>query len=272
VSNNLSSEPEAQDVRLVTGRHQRTPYDVPALLSYLLLLIVLTLTAGLITTTGANLLPGITPFENPRATAGSILMFLAIAFILEVISGVRFAETTRTLACRLRHIVKILGIRRSAHQAIAAIWLGLAGGALALGLQIFLLSAVTFPPSAQPDARFVAIANVAPAIGGAYFAVYAPLHEEIFYRGLLLLAITALAHRSINRPRQLATTIILLIFTSAWFGYIHLDWSVANAVTAGVSGLVFGTVAVLQRSIWPAVVAHAAMNFGVAVTMWLVAR
>jgi membrane protease YdiL (CAAX protease family) len=59
--------------------------------------------------------------------------------------------------------------------------------------------------------------------------------------------------------------LIMLILTSVWFGYVHLDYSTANAVSAGVEGLIFGALPGQQRSIWPAVVAHSAMNFGVIV-------
>jgi membrane protease YdiL (CAAX protease family) len=82
---------------------------------------------------------------------------------------------------------------------------------------------------------------------------------------VVLLAVAAVALRSSSRRTQVAVMLIMLILTSAWFGSSHLSYSTANAVTAGVEGLIFGTLAVQQRSIWPAVIAHSAMNFGVIV-------
>lgn len=265
----LSPGPETQDLHMVTGRFERLFRDGEATASYWLLLAALTSTVGLICATAANMLPGVIPFEAPRATAiaAAVVSFtlLALAIIFERINGGPFAGTIRTLASRSRRLLEILGVRRSPRQALTAILLGLAGGALAIGFQKVLFLMVTFPPSSQPDARIAGIANVSPAMGGTYFAIYGPFYEEIYYRGLLLLAVAAVALRSSSRRTQRAVMLIVLIFTSVWFGYTHLSWSIANAVSAGFEGLIFGALAVQQRSIWPAVIAHSAMNFGVAV-------
>ena len=240
-------------------------------LSYGLLLTALTSAVALISTTAANMLPGVIPFETPRATAIAAavysLMLLALAIIFERVNVSSLAETIRTLASRSRRLLEILGVRRSPRQALTALLLGLAGGALALGVQKLLLLTVTFPPSTQPDGRWAAIANVSPTMGGVFFASYAPFWEETFNRGLLLLVVAFVALRSSSRRTQVAVMVVALIITSAWFGYTHLSYSTANAVTAGVEGLIFGALAVQQRSIWPAVIAHSAMNFGIALSL-----
>lgn len=41
---------------------------------------------------------------------------------------------------------------------------------------------------------------------------------------------------------------------------MHLDWSLLNAVSAGVTGAIFGVVAIATRSLWAAIVAHALFN------------
>jgi membrane protease YdiL (CAAX protease family) len=250
---------------------ERLIHDTQASFSYLLLLATLTVTVALISTTAANMLPGVIPFENPRAAviaaAGSSLMLLALAIISERVNVSSLAETIRTLASRSRRLLEILGVRRSPRQALTALLLGLAGGALALGVQKFLLLTVTFPPSTQPDARWAAIANVSPTMGGVFFASYAPFWEETFNRGLLLLVVAFVALRSSSRCTQVAVMVVALTITSAWFGYGHLNFSTANAVTAGFEGVIFGALAVQQRSIWPAVIAHAAMNFGIALSL-----
>jgi membrane protease YdiL (CAAX protease family) len=271
MSNDILSpdpNPETQDLPVVTGRFERLFREGQVAVSYCLLLVALFSTVALITSTAANTLPGVIPFEAPHATAiaaaASSLMFLALALLFERTHG-PFAGTIRRLASRSRRLLGILGVRRTPRQALTATLLGLAGGALAVGFQKFLFLLVSFPPSTQPDARIIGIANVSPAVGGAYFAIYAPFHEEIYYRGLLLLVVAAFALRSSSRRTQRAAMLITLIFTSVWFGYTHLDWSIANAVSAGFEGLIFGALALQQRSIWPAVIAHSAMNFGVAV-------
>jgi len=249
----------------------RLIHDVQTSFSYLLLLASLTVTVALSSTAAANMLPGVIPFEDPRATvivaAGSGMMLLALAIISERVNVSSLAETIRTLASRSRRLLEILGVRRSPRQALIALLLGLAGGALALGVQKFLLLTVTFPPSTQSDARWAGIANVSPAIGGAYFALYASFWEETANRGLLLLIVAFVVLRLSSRRMQVTGMVIALVITSAWFGYGHMNFSTANVVTAGSAGVIFGALAIQQRSIWPAVIAHAAMNFGIALSL-----
>ena len=233
-----------------------------AAIIYALLFAGLVLAAGLVSVAAANSLPGIIAFENTRVvvitTSAVIVLILYFAYFLQCIDhGPRVG--LRTLVRRSRHLLGLLGVRRSPHQTLTAIWFGFAGGELALGLGLLLLSTVL--PATHGDVRSAAIANVTPVIGGAFYAIHAALWEEILWRGLLLLAVAAVVRQWSSRRTQLAATLILLILSSAAFGYDHLTWSTTNAVTAGIDGLIFGTLALQQRSIWPAVIAHAAMNF-----------
>jgi membrane protease YdiL (CAAX protease family) len=260
------------DTNVLSARPPRNPtlvkllHDSTAAGTYTLLLVALAGAIGLVTTTPLNMLPGIVPFEAPRAavisTSAGIVVTLIGAFFFECAEhGLRGA--IQTLALRSRRLPGLLGLRRSPHQTLTAIWLGLAGGALAYGLQLLLLATVTFPAITQPDARIVAIGNLTPIAGGAYLALYSAPWEEAVWRGALLLAVAGVAFRWRNSRAQITTTVVLLVVTSASFGYIHLDWSLANAVVAGTSGLIFGAIALHQKSLWPAVIAHATLNFTV---------
>lgn len=50
------------------------------------------------------------------------------------------------------------------------------------------------------------------------------------------------------------------MLTSLLFAWAHLEYSVGNAVTSGVSALVFGLAALRARSIWAGILAHTLFN------------
>ena len=245
-------------------------------LTYVLVFVALVFAAVLVSVTAANMLPGVTAIEGTRAmvvlTTRTIVSAIGYAFCLGLCEGgsrgnVRTIarRSIHTLVRRSSRLLGVLGVRRSPRQVVTAIWLGIAGGGLAYGLNEFVMATVRFPPSTQPDIREAAIAGVAPITGGAFFALHAALWEETLWRGLLLLAVAAIALRWSNRRTQLITTLVLVVVTSAAFGYTHQTFSTANTITAGISGLVYGAIALHQRSLWPAVIAHATTNFAVGV-------
>jgi membrane protease YdiL (CAAX protease family) len=244
----------------------------PAAYGFLLAALVVAL--GVVTVTTANMLPGVTALERTRTVvvvgSGLTVICLFIVFYIGLVEhGTRGSfralarRSIRALAQRSMSLFGILGVRRSPLQALAAIWLGLAGGALAIGLEYLVLFTVRFPPSTASDTRAAAIAGVGPITGGAFLALHAAFWEEALWRGLLLLAVAAIALRWSSRRTQLATTVILLVVVSSMFGYTHQTFSTANTVTAGVSGLIYGALALHERSLWPAVIAHAVVNFAV---------
>jgi hypothetical protein len=154
----LSPCPETQDSPLVIGRGEQLFRDVQSTTSDLLLLFALFCMVGLISSSAANMLPGRMPFDPLPETVVvvviSCLTFLVLAIIFECANGGSLAGSVRTLVCRSRRLLGILGVRRSPRQALTAILLGLDGGALAVGFQKVLFLTVTFPPSTQTDERF----------------------------------------------------------------------------------------------------------------------
>lgn len=87
------------------------------------------------------------------------------------------------------------------------------------------------------------------------------------YRGALLIAVAYLARRIASRRWRHALVIAAVLAVAALFGAGHADYSMLNAVTAGVGGVILGAVAVWTRSIWPGVIAHTLLNLWVGINL-----
>lgn len=149
----------------------------------------------------------------------------------------------------------------SGRRLAAAIGLGVAGALLALGAG-YLLGMVPVLAASVPatDARVDAVSAAPAWVPSVFFATYAPAAEEIAFRGALLVAVAVVVSSTSNRWIRGAVTVAALIGTSWVFGLVHLDWSLLNAVSAGVGGVIFGSVAIATRSLWASIVAHALFN------------
>lgn len=256
-----------------------------AFAEFVLLLALFTLAAG-ITITLANSLPGIAPFEDVRA-----MLIIALAFApalvivlwaieLGILSTARPTGSVRgsiALARRrtrvwVRIFVNHLGLAPCSRSQIARILLvGLLAGVLSYA--VTLVATILMPElaaTAGPDARRDAIASAPPWVPALYFAIYAPAWEEVWYRGPLLLAVAAISWWGPRPAMNRVLVLLALAVSSVIFGTAHLDWSVLNAVTATMSGLLYGGAALLTRSLWPAVIAHAVTNAAVGIS-WVLA-
>lgn len=125
----------------------------------------------------------------------------------------------------------------------------------------------SFTPPSGVDARFEAVGQAPAWAGGLYFAVVAAPWEEMLYRGPVILAAAYLLARTWPRCWRVVAVGGIWLVSSVYFGGGHLEFSQLNAVTATANGLLYGGLALVSRSLWPAVVAHGLHNFlaGVAV-------
>lgn len=94
----------------------------------------------------------------------------------------------------------------------------------------------------------------------AFFAIYAPLPEEIRYRSVVLVA-AAFAAAFIRTPWIRAVVVTgTLIGSSYVFGAAHASWSLLNAIDAGITGVIYGSASLITRSLWAGIIAHALYN------------
>jgi membrane protease YdiL (CAAX protease family) len=238
----------------------------------LVTLYAIALAVSVATAFGANALPGIRAFGVPSGgalgTAGALLglPLLAALFVEwcrvagqpDVAWRAVAGAAGRRLAVFFVVRLGLAGRRRPVRQLVGV---GVLAGLVCWGAGLVLSWIPSLASTASgPDARFEAISGAPVVSRVLFFAAYAPIGEELMYRGVLLLAV---AYVTISVPagwlrRALVGT--LLVGSAALFGVGHLNWSLLNATSAGIDGLLFGAVALWGRSLWPAIIAHTFFN------------
>lgn len=220
----------------------------------------------------ANSLPGVTPFESPRRLGGSALFGVSMAVIAMVVLNQSVTapplrrRARRVLArarAHLRHLLRdVFGVAFiSGRRLVAAIGLGLIAAVVSVGIgRLLVLVPVLAESVPVTDARFEALAGAPVWVPPAFFAIYAAVPEELAFRGLLLVIVAAVMSSTSRRWVRGGVVTAAWIGTSWIFGLVHLDWSLLNAISAGVTGAVFGIVAIATRSLWGAIVAHGLYN------------
>jgi membrane protease YdiL (CAAX protease family) len=100
-------------------------------------------------------------------------------------------------------------------------------------------------------------------------ALVAGLYEEIFVRGFLHARLARL-FAGAGRPSPWARG-GAVVLGSVLFGLAHVYQGPIGVVQTAVVGLVFGFLSAYWRTVWPAVVAHVAIDtFGLVASRWLV--
>ncbi|MCB9854003.1 MAG: CPBP family intramembrane metalloprotease [Phycisphaerales bacterium] len=82
------------------------------------------------------------------------------------------------------------------------------------------------------------------------FGVLTGFHEELLFRGLLLTRFNAIAR---NRAAG-------VVICAALFGLVHAYQGPVGILQTAAIGLVLGTITTLSKSLWPAIIGHAAFN------------
>ena len=87
--------------------------------------------------------------------------------------------------------------------------------------------------------------------------------EETVFRGFLFARLERLLGWSSN------SKIIIVIITSTLFAFGHYSQGIAGIEQAAITGLVFGTIYAINRSIWMIMIAHAAFDLtALAIIYW----
>ena len=96
--------------------------------------------------------------------------------------------------------------------------------------------------------------------------VTVPLVEELFWRGLVFSALCALLQKSLGRDKGLAVTVWL---SGIAFGLMHagnalagvpLQFVAVQTLNAVIWGVAYGYLRAKTDSVYPSILAHAAMN------------
>lgn len=238
----------------------------------LLWLVVLVLIVATLCVTAANALPGIEPFEEVRAAAmvAQAVAALMLVPMVQVIAqipappaaGEAVATVGRGVARTLRRLVSHLGLVMTWRRAGLAFVVAAAAAILEFGVNagVTVWSDIPRPEAVMEDPRRVALDGAPRWAAVTFLGLYAAPWEELLYRGALLVTFAAVASLVSRRLVRWAVGALLLVVTSIGFGLAHADFSALNVVTAGMGGLVYGSLALGFRSVWPAIVAHATAN------------
>jgi membrane protease YdiL (CAAX protease family) len=138
------------------------------------------------------------------------------------------------------------GVAKSpAAYVIAATLAGIVvGGALAY-------LAALYPAPSPLD-----LSKLPPWMIFVYFALAAPVQEELIFRGLLQ---TAMA-RAVSVPGGFWAVHFPVVFVAALFGVIHLGSGIVVAASAVLLGLIAGELRRMSGSLAPAILFHALLN------------
>jgi membrane protease YdiL (CAAX protease family) len=120
----------------------------------------------------------------------------------------------------------------------------LVGGALAY--------VATLYPAPSP----LDVSKLRPWMIFVYFALAAPVQEELIFRGLLQSTIA----RAVAAPGSFWGVHFPVVFVAALFGMIHLDSGLVVAAGAVLLGLIAGELRRMSGSLVPAILFHALLN------------
>lgn len=196
-------------------------------------------------------------FTGPAtAIASSVAMLGMAELVTWAAENGRLRDIPSAIARSLRRItlglVRALGLTRLTRRGML---LAALATVLALASNIG-VNALVGLPTALDDPRYVATASLTPFDRGLVLALIgAP--EELLLRGPVLITL-ALTAGTTSRGWRSAAVGGVLIATSLIFGALHpgLD----NMISAAINGLIWGSLSLLTRSLWPAVLSHAAHN------------
>jgi len=133
--------------------------------------------------------------------------------------------------------------------ALAAVPLCFLAGAVS-NISVTLLRGGDFASFARQRTEFFEKVSDIPIRWIFPLALFVGIYEEILFRGFFLSRLRALFR----------TSAAPILITSTVFGALHFDQGFVGMCQTAVVGLVLAIVAVRARTLWPAILAHAAID------------
>jgi uncharacterized protein len=141
---------------------------------------------------------------------------------------------------RVGHLVSATAI------AIPACWVGSISGAL---LYTALVGLDTNKVLADKTELFDLVAQF-PAAWILPFSLFVGIHEEVLFRGFFLSRLRAVSH----------SNAVAIIVTGMVFGLMHFYQGLLGIFQTTMIGLFLAIVVTYSRTLWPAIIAHAAFD------------
>jgi membrane protease YdiL (CAAX protease family) len=168
-----------------------------------------------------------------------------ITIPLIIILSAGLAMLSMAFLTRTKGIAEFGVAKSPAAYVIAATLAGIVvGGTLAY-------LAALYPAPAPLD-----LSKLPPWMSFVYFALAAPVQEELIFRGLLQ---TAMA-RAVPEPGGFWAFHFPVAFVAALFGVVHLGSGIVVAASAVLLGLIAGELRRMSGSLAPPILFHALLN------------
>lgn len=171
-----------------------------------------------------------------------------------------------------RNLLRALGLRSyPLRQVLEMILVGVLAGIGLASLGIWLVG-FDLPAGWVPepdDPRIVSISDASPLIRVLHAFMYAPLSEELAFRGPLAVAVAVAASGPARRhlPASWRASVVALVAVvmTVLFATLHAPYNALNVLLAGCIGAVTAVLTIRYRSILPGIVVHAVYNSLVAI-------
>lgn len=199
------------------------------------------------------------PYITPPTLAALVTIALALASgpafiaVAELMIGPGPGVLARARAATLRLLrwgSRALGLTRLDARSLA-----LAAGATALAFAVSWAVAFAFGSRDPADPRFLATAGMSPLEQGLTFAGAGPTEELLFRGPVLIVAALTFTAGTWWRAGLVGAT---ALFSTAVFASLHPGLN--GLVGAGLNGAIWCLLALLTRSLWPAVISHSTHN------------
>lgn len=203
-----------------------------------------------------------------RALALTLLLFLAVyapasAIVailrLQLAAAVPFVMLSTFLtACLLIRLLASRGQERVADYGFRLASLRHVVSAVIVSVPISIIIALLLGRAHEPGP--LAGLELSPSLIALYFAVGAPVQEEVIFRGLLQ---TTLANRVTRPPSPgVAPEVAASLLVALLFGAVHMVVGPYTAAAAFLLGAIAGELRRRSGSLIPAVICHTFFNLG----------
>ncbi|WP_045825012.1 CPBP family intramembrane glutamic endopeptidase [Williamsia herbipolensis] len=156
-----------------------------------------------------------------------------------------------------------LGFRPA--RIVLYIGLGFVLAAAAWLIATYVTSPLFPRPDGLVDDRATGYSSARPVVGALGQFVQNGFPEELMFRTPVVLWAVMIMPTFATRVARWSSGAAVVLLTSVLFAAIHSEYGMWNMSHAFLSGLLYGTAALLFRSLWPTIIAHTAYDTAVLV-------
>lgn len=223
--------------------------------------------AVLICSALAQSLPGIAQDAPGVEPVGMVDAVVFLAGVVLLGAAVRVVLGPGALTETIRGAAERIGLGSGRLGPVRSVAVGVGAGLALLMAEAALDLIPALAESTQVNDPTTAVADAPRWAGSIYYALAAPLGEEILFRGAVLLACARLLPWCTSRAQGAALVVVAGLVSSVVFWSMHVGWSAKGGAFAAIAAVILVTLALWCRSLWPGVVAHVVVNLYVGMSL-----